>query len=137
MALYTALRTGDVGAVKAGLPANDRLADRLADHGRVRADTATRLATALGLPADASLADLADRLPEPRRTYLLTARTKLRDLTAQVDQFRASNANLIDRLRSYFQDILDGLAAPEPPVRYGPTGAWLSVPPVPATVASG
>lgn len=124
MGLYSALRKGDMPAVQAAIPANDVLAGRLAAAAEQRQAAATRLAAAVGLAGESfTLASLADRTPEPYRSGLRTTRAKLRDLTAQVDQFRAANANLIDRLRSYFRDILSPLTAADAPVRYGPSGA--------------
>lgn len=136
MGLYAALRAGDVTRVQAALPAADRLADRLADVGAERADAVGRLADELGLPPDASLSQLADRVPDPYQARFRLLRTELRDLTAQVTQFRAANANLIDRLRSYFHDVLSELTGPDAPVRYGPTGARLAGHAAAATVVA-
>lgn len=137
MGLYTSLRKGDVPAVHAALPRNETLAARLvaaADH---RQAAAARLAAAFGLPANASLQQIAAATPDPFGPRLLAARTALRALATQVDQFRSANANLIDRLRSFFQDVLSGLTAPDAPARYGPTGNRLTVHAVSATVVSG
>ena len=137
MGLYTSLRKGDVPAVHAALPRNEALAARLAAAAEQRQAAATRLAAALGLPGTASLQQLAAAAPDPFGPQLLAARTALRALTTQVDQFRAANANLIDRLRSFFHDVLSGLTAPDAPARYGPTGNRLTVHAVSATVVSG
>ncbi len=139
MGLYAALRKGDMPAVQAMLPANDALAVRMAAAAEQRQAAATRLAVAVGLAGESfTLASLADRTPEPFRSGLLATRSKLRDLTAQVDQFRAANANLIDRLRSYFRDVLSPASAADTPVRYGPSGSVIAAAaPGSAVVVSG
>jgi FlgN protein len=138
MGLYAALRKGDIPAVQATLPANDALAEQLKSQGEAREATVARLATQVGWTTGSiTLAELAARLPDPYRTRLMKARTTLRDLTTQVEQFRFANANLIDRLRSYFQDVLSGFTAQDTTVRYGPSGEKVSAPGSRATVASG
>lgn len=138
MGLYAALRKGDMPAIQAALPANDSLAGRLAAAAEQRQAAATRLASAVGLAGESfTLALLADRTPEPYRSGLRTTRSKLRELTAQVDQFRAANANLIDRLRSYFRDVLSPLTAVDTPVRYGPSGSVVAAAAPVSVVVSG
>lgn len=137
MGLYTVLRKGDMPAVQAALPRNEALTDQLAAQAEQRQATASRLAVALGLPAETSLQQLAAAVPDPFGPKLLAARTNLRTLASQVDQFRSVNANLIDRLRSFFHDVLSGLTAPDAPARYGPSGNRLTVQAVSATVVSG
>lgn len=137
MGLYASLRKGDVPAVQAALPRNEALASRLHSQGESRQEAAVRLAAALGLPPNSSLQILAGYTPEPFAARLLAARTALRGLAAQVDQYRYQNATLIDRLRSFFQDVLSGLTTPDAPARYGPSGARLTLPAVSATVVSG
>lgn len=137
MGLYASLRKGDVPAVQAALPRDEALVSRLYSQGERRQDAATRLAAALGLPPNSTLQLLAAHTPEPFAARLLAARTALRGLAAQVDQYRYLNANLIDRLRSFFQDVLSGLTTPDAPARYGPSGARLTAPAVSATVVSG
>ena len=136
MGLYAALRNGDVAAVQQAQPRNEALADRLTAHADARATAAARLAIVLDLPPDASLQAVAARSPEPFASRLLVARTTLRTLATQVDQFRSANANLIDRLRGFFHDVLAGLTTPDTPTRYGPSGAWLSTQPASATVVA-
>lgn len=138
MGLYAALRKGDIPAVQAALPANDALAERLRVQGEAREATVARLASIIGwTTGNFTLTELAARLPDHYRARLLKARTTLRDLTGQVEQFRFANANLIDRLRSYFQDVLSGFTAQDTTVRYGPSGEKVSAPGARATVASG
>ena len=137
MGLYASLRKGDVPAVQTALPRNETLAGRLQAHAEQRQGAAAALAAALGLPANASLQQLAAATPDPLGPKLLAARSALRALAAQVDQFRTANANLIDRLRSFFHDVLSGLTAPDAPARYGPSGNRLTVHAVSATVVSG
>ena len=136
--LYSQLRKGDLEAVRVALPADEALANRLAAQAESRQTAVARLASHLDLDLpNATLAALADRLPEPYQAPLRKFRTDLRDLTAQVDQFRTANANLIDKLRSYFRDVLSGLTTENTPTRYGPSGAVLTTGCVSATVASG
>lgn len=137
MGLYTSLRKGDMPAVHAALPRNEALVARLASVAEQRQASAARAAAALGLPAGASLQQIAAAAPDPFGPQLLAARTTMRALATQVDQFRTANANLIDRLRSFFQDVLSGLTTPDAPARYGPTGNRLTVQAVSATVVSG
>jgi hypothetical protein len=137
MGLYASLRKGDAAAVQSALPRNEALAGRLASAAEQRQAAATALAGSLGMPANSSLQQLADAVPDPFGPKLLAARTALRTLTTQVDQFRSANANLIDRLRSFFHDVLTGLTAADAPARYGPTGNRLTVHAVSATVVSG
>jgi hypothetical protein len=136
--LYAALRKGNPVAVQAALPGNEETAARLRDVSERRHAMAGRLAASVGLDPEAvTLTALADRLPDPPRGEFLRLRATLRDLTAQVDHFRAANANLIDRLRWYFRDVLSGFAAQAAPSRYGPSGAMLTAPAAGGTVASG
>jgi hypothetical protein len=137
MGLYASLRKGDVPAVQVALPRNEALAAQLAARGGQRQAAAARLAEAVGLPATATLQQIAAASPDPFGPKFLAARTTLRALATQVDQFRTANANLIDRLRSFFHDVLSGLTAPDAPARYGPTGNRLTVHAVSATVVSG
>jgi len=137
MGLYTSLRKGDMTAVQAALPRNEALIVQLAARADIRQAAASRLAVALGLPANASLQQMAAAAPDPFGPKLLAARTTLRTLATQVDQFRVANANLIDRLRSFFHDVLTGLTTPDAPARYGPSGNRLTVQAVSATVVSG
>lgn len=137
MGLYASLRKGDVPAVQAALPRNEALASRLYSQSEQRQVAAARLAVAVGLPPNCSLQSIASQTPEPFAGRLLAARNTLRGLAAQVDQYRYLNANLIDRLRSFFQDVLSGLTTPDAPARYGPSGARLTAPAVSATVVSG
>ena len=138
MGLYAALRKGDIPAVQAALPGNDALAERLRSQGLARESTVAQLAIQIGWTSGAiTLAELAVRLPDPYRNRLLKSRTALRDLTSQVEQFRFANANLIDRLRSYFQDVLSGFTAQDTTVRYGPAGEKVTTPVARATFASG
>ena len=126
MGLYAALRKGDVTAVQHAHPRTEALGDRLQAHADARIATAARLAALLNLPSDATLQAIAARAPEPFTSRLLAARASLRGLATQVDQFRSANANLIDRMRAFFRDVLTGLTTADTPTRYGPSGAWLS-----------
>lgn len=138
MGLYASLRKGDIAAVQSALPESDRIADQLKNQGEIREATARYLAHQLGLSnANVSLADLATRLQEPYSSRLRTVRTTMRDLTAQVEQFRFTNANLIDRLRSYFQDVLSTITVQDTVVRYGPSGEKVSAPTARMTFVSG
>jgi hypothetical protein len=138
MSLYASLRKGDVVAVQAALPGHDELAERLHTQGEVRAASAARLAKHLGLSNEnLALSALAAKLPEPEASRLLAFRTSLRDLTTQIEHFRAANANLIDRLRSYFQEVLSTITVQKATSRYGPSGEILSGPTIRATVATG
>jgi hypothetical protein len=137
MGLHASLRKGDVAAVQTALPRNEALAARLGSAAARRQTAAAALAEALGLPATASLQQIAAAAPDPFGPQLLDFRTTLAALTTQVDQFRGANANLIDRLRSFFHDVLSGLTAPDAPARYGPSGNRLTVHAVSATVVSG
>lgn len=137
MGLYTSLRKGDVPAVQVALPRNEVLATQLASRAEQRQAAAARLAGAVGLPTTATLQQIAAASPDPFGPKLLAVRSTLRALSTQVDQFRTANANLIDRLRSFFHDVLSGLTAPDAPARYGPSGNRLTVHAVSATVVSG
>jgi hypothetical protein len=138
LGLYASLRKGNIQAVQTVLPANDQLAVRLESQAALRQSVVVRLGRGVGLTTDAvTLAALADRMPEPYQTEFRRARTTLRELTSQIDQFRAANANLIDRLRSYFRDVLTGFTTPDAPIRYGPSGVMLTAPAVSGTVVSG
>ncbi|MCU0704061.1 MAG: flagellar protein FlgN [Fimbriiglobus sp.] len=137
MGLYASLRKGDMPAIQAALPRSDSLAARLQAYAEQRETAAAALAATLGLPPDASLQQLAAAVPEPFGPRLLAARSSLQALGSQVHQFRAANANLIERLRCFFSDVLSGLTAPDVPARYGPTGNRLTVHTAPATVVSG
>jgi hypothetical protein len=137
MRLYAALRKGDLPTVEAMRPEHEELAASLKAQAADREAAAAALAAALGLPATASLAELADPLSPPLAEPLHAARERLRALTAQFDQFQTANANLIAHLRSYFRGVLDGFMEEPPPPRYGPTGAAVTGPVAPAIHASG
>jgi len=121
--LYTTLRKGDIPAVEALWPEHERLAADLTARAGERETAAAALAAAVGLPAAATLAELAARLSPPLAEAVLAARARLRALTTVVGQFQSANANLIAHLRSYFRGVLSGLTADPPSPRYGPTGS--------------
>lgn len=137
LGLYASLRKGDMPAVQSALPRNEALTALLTAQAEQRQAVAGQLAASLGLPANASLQQIAAAVPPPFGPKLLAARSALRTLATQVDQFRVANANLIDRLRSFFHDVLTGLTTPDAPARYGPSGNRLTVQAVSATVVSG
>lgn len=137
MRLYTALRKGNLPEVESLRPEYEQAAAGLKAQAADRETAATALAGVLGLPATASLTELAGPLSPPLAEAVLAARDRLRGLTRQVEQFQSANANLISHLRSYFRGVLDGLADEPPPPRYGPTGAAVTGPVAPAIHASG
>lgn len=137
MRLYTALRKGDLPGVEALQSEHEQAADGLKSQAAEREAAAAALAAALGLPATATLTELAAPLSPPLAEAMLGARDRLRALTRQLEQFQSANANLISHLRSYFSGVLNGLATEPPPPRYGPTGAAVTGPVAPAILASG
>lgn len=135
--LYTTLRKGDIPAVEALWPDHERLAADLSARAAERESAAAALAAALGLPATATLAQLAEPLSPPLAEAVLAARARLRAVAGQVGQFQSANANLIAHLRSYFRGVLSGLTADPPSPRYGPTGSAVAGPVEAALTASG
>jgi ABC-type transporter Mla subunit MlaD len=137
MSLYASLRKGDLPGVQQSLPQNEKLAEQLKTQGELREEAAWRLATAVGIAKERpTLVELAERVPHHGKEFLAT-RTRLRELTSQVEQFRSANANLLERLRSYFGDVLADLTNRDAAPRYGPTGTRLMAPASTAIVASG
>jgi FlgN protein len=128
MNLYSALRKGDLRQVQAVLPYSERVAELLQNQGGKREEAARRLALAVGLTDCPSLATLAERVPPAKSEELLSFRTRLRDVASQVEHFRSANANLLDRLRSYFGDVLADFTVQEVTPRYGPTGNRICAP---------
>lgn len=135
--LYTTLRKGDIPAVEELWSEHERLAADLTARAGEREAAAAALAETLGLPATATLTELAAPLSPPLAEAIRSARARLRDLTAQVGQFQSANANLIAHLRSYFHGVLNGLTADPPSPRYGPTGSTVVSPVEAALTASG
>lgn len=136
--IYFALRNGDLATVEAAHPANVELAERMQEKAARRTELAAKLANTIGLSADrATLGELADRASEPYRSNLQKSRQVLRDLATRVEQIRVANANLINRLRSYFHDVTSGLSAQDATVRYGPTGTRVIRPDGRLTAVSG
>jgi hypothetical protein len=76
------------------------------------------------LPGEPTLTALVAKLPETAAD-LRAARDRLRALAADLAASQDRNANLIVHLRSYFRGVLSGLAAPDAPARYGPSGGRL------------
>lgn len=137
MRLYATLRKGDLPAVEGLWPEHEKLAAELAARAAERETAAAALAAALQLPATATLSELAEPLSPPLAEAVRAARERLRALTQQVQQFQSANANLISHLRSYFREVLGGLTAESPVLRYGPTGNVVSGPTAAAITASG
>ena len=125
--LRAALRRGKLDAVKellqhhAGLSA---MAAKVADE---RAATAYELGLLHGLSkSECTLRALADHVAEPWAGLFRHSRDRLTALANEIRAAQHGNAILLETLRSFFRDVLTGLA-PEAvtPVRYGPSGARL------------
>lgn len=128
LGVHHALRKGDLGALHAAQPHQEKLARDLHEASARRGLAAEDLAAALGLPpAGLSLTDFADRLPPTLGKQLRDVRDRLRDVVAEVVELQRANANLVQTLRSYFRGVLSGLTSAETPspTRYGPTGGRL------------
>lgn len=128
LGVHHALRKGDLNALNAAQPHQEKLARDLHDASARRGVAATEIAVALRLRPDGlSLTDIADRLPPTLATQLRDIRDKLRDVVAEVVELQRANANLVQTLRSYFRGVLSGLTSAETPTptRYGPTGGRL------------
>lgn len=128
LGVHHALRTGDLTALQAAQPHQEKLAADLRDASARRTVAADDLANTLGIPGgDVALTDLADRLPPPLARQLRDVRDTLRNVVAEVVELQRANANLVHTLRSYFRGVLSGLAAADAPstTRYGPTGGRL------------
>lgn len=128
LGVHHALRQGDLKALAAAQPHQEKLAADLHDASARRATVADEMAGSLGLPrGNPSLTDLADRLPPTLAKQLREVRDQLRAVVAEVVELQRANANLVQTLRSYFRGVLSGLATAETPstTRYGPTGGRL------------
>lgn len=83
---------------------------------RLRADELLRaieveaLAQAARLPSDASLADLADALPDPWGTVLGEHRAALRTLMTEIGAVSAENRRLLSAGASAIRDTIDSLS---------------------------
>jgi hypothetical protein len=128
-AIYTALRRGDLGEALNLSAQQESLAGALRDAALARRATAEMIARDLGWNADLfTLTALATQLPESLATQVHAARERLSALASELADAHGRNANLLNHLRSYFRGVLSGLAAPDAPARYGPSGGLLESP---------
>jgi flagellar biosynthesis/type III secretory pathway chaperone len=121
--IHTVLRSGDLAAVAVALPAHEALAQKLDQSQQARRATIEPLAAAVGVaPHEAALAVLVARLPEPWASQLGSLRSRLKQLTAEIEDLQIRNANLIAHLRSFCRGVIATLTGVDTPVRYGPSG---------------
>ena len=76
-----------------------------------RASAAQALATACGLPHDATLEDFAKSAPEPWGTLLRDHDTALRELSAEVRLLAAETSELIDACARALHETLESMDA--------------------------
>ncbi|MDY3556838.1 flagellar export chaperone FlgN [Gemmata sp. JC717] len=124
--LYAALRRGAVPEAHGLGAEQERIAAGLRAASAARLEATGALAASLELaPERATLAALAERLPEPQAETIRAARERLAALAAELDRIQTRNANLLGHLRSFFRDVLADCGVDDTPTRYGPSGQWL------------
>lgn len=125
--VFAALRRGDLPGAQAAGARYEAAGVSLHDAAPARTAAAAALAKELGLSAQgATLAKLADALPESLAADLRAARARLTAAATELTAVQARNANLLAQLRSYFRGVFADLGT-ETPSRYGPTGVRIEV----------
>lgn len=81
--------------------------DRMHDGEVIRSMEVQQLAVVLGLPAEATLAELATAAPEPWSTMFDDHRTALRTLAAEIRGIAAENRSLLEAGAAAVRDTLD------------------------------
>ncbi len=76
----------------------------------IRAAEADALALTVGIPAGASLAELADAAPEPWHLVLTEHRTVLREVVREIEAVAAENRRLLKVGAGAIRETLDGLS---------------------------
>ena len=125
-AAHAALRAGDLAALGGAHAEQESLAGRMRDAAAARRAEAEAVAAAVGVPAaGATLAVLADRLPDPAAADLRAARARLTAAAGELEAVQRRHATLALHLRSYFRGVLTELTTGGVAGRYGPSGSVL------------
>lgn len=125
--IYAALRGGGLKGVAALGAQQEEITAALKTASALRLEVTNGLASDLNIPSEQlTLRQLAESLPEPDAEAVRDARERLAALAAEFTRIQTRNANLLGHLRSFFRDVLADLTPDAEPLRYGPTGSWLS-----------
>lgn len=105
-----AMRKADSAGIAAITARETQLADRLAEREGLRRQITRRVAEGLGLPrAQADklrIADLADLIPEPRRSQLLTAATGLRQRLGEFERLQRVSALITHEMLKHLSAVM-------------------------------
>jgi hypothetical protein len=104
-----AVRVADLARFTKLADNESRILARLSELDRVRVAEARALATRMALPPDATLADIAARLPEPTRAQVDLARSELKDALEIVRRESSVLRQAAERLSAHMAGILQSV----------------------------
>jgi ABC-type sugar transport system ATPase subunit len=104
-----AVRVADLARFTKLADSESRILARLSELDRVRVAEARALATRMALPPDATLADIAARLPEPTRAQIDLARSELKDALETVRRESSVLRQAAERLSAHMAGILQSV----------------------------
>jgi len=104
-----AVRVADLARFTKLADNESRILARLSELDRVRVAEARALATRMALPPDATLADIAARLPEPTRAQVDLARSELKDALEVVRRESSVLRQAAERLSAHMAGILQSV----------------------------
>jgi len=112
---FEAIRQADTDRITSITARQMTLADRVAERNGLRRQIARRLQQELGLRADPMrVADLAEHLPEPRRSQLLTVAAGLKQQLASMQQLGLTSAMVTQEMLKHLEEILSVMTAGAP-----------------------
>ena len=104
-----AVRVADLARFTKLADGESRILARLSELDRVRVAEARALATRLALPADASLADICARIPEPMRARIDLARSELKEKLETARRESSVLRQAAERLSAHMAGILQSV----------------------------
>ncbi len=104
-----AVRVADLARFTKLADSESRILARLSELDRVRVAEARALATRMALPPDATLGDIAARLPEPTRAQIDHARSELKDALETVRRESSVLRQAAERLSAHMAGILQSV----------------------------
>ena len=106
----TAMRKADSESVAAINAREMLLAERLAEREGLRRQITRRMVEGLGLARSKAdglrVADLADLIPEPRRSQLITAATGLRQRLEELQRLQRTNALITNEMLKHLSEVM-------------------------------